>query len=119
LYGQTAIAYAGRAGGVKARGALLKRSEFARVAASNLRMRQTMADDVKTYSGEIARNDVMAIGGEATRFVLKQDKSQIEITGDNGLFQKYLNMQVTVTGKWQWVGVENRRQVFNVETLKP
>jgi hypothetical protein len=28
-------------------------------------------------------------------------------------------MQVTVTGKWQWVGVENRRQVFNVETLKP
>jgi hypothetical protein len=73
---------------------------------------------MQTYYGVIQKNNTMSIGGEATRFVLtgKNDVS-MEIEGDKALLQNNLGRWVNLSGDWQEVGVENKRQVFFVQKL--
>ncbi len=75
---------------------------------------------MQTYYGIIQKNNTMAIGGEATRFVLTgKNNVTIEIEGDKALLQNNLGRWVNLSGDWKKVGVENKRQVFFVATLSP
>ncbi len=73
---------------------------------------------METYYGLIQKNNQMAAGGEASRFTLTgQNNVTIEVMGDDGGCQNCLGRWVNATGRWQEVGVENKRQVFFISSI--